>query len=116
VSRDTALVQAEGARRGARLRPAPMPAEWGQPPDRMQDLYEAERQWLTSQAAFPSPQVRPPGAIIVASCARWSSGGLYRGDSPDARFLLPTIPARGYRLKGRSSHLRPAGPVRELRA
>jgi hypothetical protein len=45
----------------AGLRPAPMPAEWGQPPDRMQD-HEAERQRLAPRAAFPSPRVRPPGA------------------------------------------------------
>jgi hypothetical protein len=32
-----------------------------QPPDRIQD-HGAERQWLTSRAAFPSPQARPLGA------------------------------------------------------
>ena len=31
-------------------------------------------------------------------------------------FRYPRFTVQDYRLKGRSSHLQPAGPVRELRA
>jgi hypothetical protein len=42
-----------------------MPAEGDQPPDCMQDFYEAERQWLTPRAAFPSPRVSPVLARVA---------------------------------------------------